>query len=227
MVQARDAKTLEPLGLYYLIFHSVKASKSYQDLVRRLHRLSRAKSRRKLAARGDEESEVNAGLKDFTLLLPSDNCFMRRLSEPVNAAVGQLLEHGVPPGLIEYKDKLGRLVLVNILHGHADQDDLAYMLKEDYKRRNVRWKLETGPGTTGIVRICGDRTTFTKEDTAASILYRNAPKYPTPSRFIVVFEDKTEARTFVRQWHRRQISPLRGQDTSGQDAPMIDAELIW
>ncbi|ROW16642.1 hypothetical protein VPNG_01729 [Cytospora leucostoma] len=87
VVQARDSITFEPLGQYYLMFHSRPSALAYVDEVRRLHALSRrllhapAASGREVAKGPLDQApaspqpfltdEEQAAVRSFTLLSPS------------------------------------------------------------------------------------------------------------------------------------------------------------
>ncbi|KAK7743125.1 hypothetical protein SLS53_004210 [Cytospora paraplurivora] len=87
VVQARDSITFEPLGQYYLMFHSRPSALAYVDEVKRLHTLSRkllhapAASGREVAKGPLDQApaspqpfltdEEQAAVRSFTLLSPS------------------------------------------------------------------------------------------------------------------------------------------------------------
>lgn len=98
------------------------------------------------------------------------------------------------------------------------------MINQDGRNRGLPWSL------------AGDVPAIEKVDYSSDDATTNQPNGPLESgqskerlrrRWIVTFADESEARRFIRRWHRRPF-PLRGTGTGvGEPPSLVNAEFMW
>ena len=180
----------------------------------------------------DPLDDHEASLQGFTLLPAHDGTSIYRLDNPFDRGVTQLFKNGVPAALAPVKQKVGEMVLLCAEEGGIDELELKEALKYDGKRRNLDWRL-VGKNK-GIKKISGSKVWYDPveghgklgEGDKALLRKRNAG-FPAPSKFVLTFEDRAEARRFVREWHRRRLPSKAVLYPGDDEPPMICAEVIW
>lgn len=170
VVQARDSITFEPLGQYYLMFHSRPSALAYVDEVERLHALSRKLlyapgDSGKLVAKGALDQapatpqpflteEEKAAVRSFTLMPPrsSRNISIRLWNTQLVAAIASksniadvvqaLRPEATTPAKVLLKfTPLGGGIVEEGGGGGLTAEELWMTLRDDGRERNAPWIL--------------------------------------------------------------------------------------
>lgn len=237
VAQARDPISHEPLGQYFVFFHSKPAALAYMNEVKRLYEVSRkllyppeaSKSRGPLhkavaAPQPVVSEEEEAAVRSFSLLPPSaelnlgsriwSTFLMRELATKLgmrNMAQGLKLDPA-PPGK----------VLVKLDGSGLSVDDVWQALRDDGRERNAPWQLvnlRDGIKPVKKLDIPGAkkaRRRMADERVAAE------QKNERFARFILTFTSPVHARRFVRNWHKRTID-----DRELNREIVVDATVLW
>jgi hypothetical protein len=152
-------------------------------------------------------------------------------TRPYKPSIMQMLENGGT----HIAEKLGRkgeaAVLFSLDHGKLARNDVRNVIKEDGIRRNLHWGIEL----EDISGVWGNSLTDRDEELFDHMLGEGATerevantkqRIRAPSRHVLSFRHRNEARRFVREWHRR---PLPGKGELGLDElpRLVNAEIIW
>jgi hypothetical protein len=155
VVQARHPRTLEPQGVYYLLFDSKAAALVYIDEVRRLHRLIVQQSRvgrgvwgavlppvaaaALAASLGSSPADATAR-STFTLAPPSQRLHGAMKIRDRNSTIARTLESkGSFHDILSQKGRSGHLLLLSLEGGKLSADALRAYIDEDGKERNLAW----------------------------------------------------------------------------------------
>ena len=134
---------------------------------------------------------------------------------------------------------------------------LKQLIARDGRDRGLPWSVSVGPSPTSPGSPASRSNAFTTATTPLAITKLAAPPQATPtpiypehesgnedddhdedqtqvstrrvSRWIIRFDNETEARRFVRAWNRR-VWPMSGRDggvAHGDEAPIVGAEILW
>lgn len=231
VIPGRDPRTLLPTGVYYILFSSITAARTYHDRVTRLHYLSRTytptgplSSIAPPPGYLKDGEDIHKLMSEFTLIPPSQrSVHLKLLSRPSSQNIEKLIANGGHSALIRRQAKCPNLVLINISdgsdYGFVSEYEVRRWLVSDGKARGLAWGLIDGMDE--IVRLDG-RLEEDEEDDERDAVIEGRQKIP--NRFVLSFKEDQEARRFVREWHKRGVSFGR---RTGQDAMVIDAELLW
>jgi len=246
VIPARDRNTLEKLGYYFILCSNYAAARAFLDRTKALHRLARAQ--RIMEDSGvpippgylqDGEDPVKL-LESFSLVPETSYVSMRAISQPYTPAVIRLLKEGGPAARITKESKAGEMVVFSVDIGHINQYDLEEALKDDGRRRNLHWKL--GQEEAGnIVKLTYDDNDENSEESAEELgeledrtreskeeyLARKKEEHRRPSRYVISFKDRNEARRFVSEWHRRPFPTRRLHNPGDEPIPIVNAEILW
>jgi len=205
--------------------------------MQKLHRLARAHSSPRslglsalpplpgLLRKGEDLNEV---VKTFSLVPGNGRLSLRMVKRPLRPSLERVIEDGGAKIMTSLQKQGDGMVLFSLDVGQLDRLELKFAIEEDGRRRNLLWKLvEDGiePLYSEVEEqdveemIEGDRRER-PEDTRKST-------YRRPARHILVFEDRNEARRFVRGWHRRPL-PVKREPTAGEEPPpIVNAQILW
>jgi hypothetical protein len=134
----------------------------------------------------------------------------------------RILSEGGSHGISSWQSKGEGLVLFSLDVGNIALQDLRDTIGRDGKRRNLQWAL----AGNSFIKIEGQQETEGNDRMSEEVLPRtNMPR--SPSKYIIAFKDRIEARTFVREWHRRPL-PLKREHSPGDEAPpIVNAQIVW
>lgn len=157
---------------------------------------------------------------------------MRHALRPYKPTMLQLLENGGTKTLVNMEQKGEGIVLFSVDNGQLSQHDIRNAIKEDGIRRNLHWEIEL----EGISGLPSNRMNDVDDKMFGHLFAEGAGemeladgqrRFRAPSRYVLSFKYKNEARRFVREWHRRPL-PMRGTAEPGDEPPpIVDAEIIW
>jgi hypothetical protein len=239
VIPARDRNTLEKLGHYYIICSNHAAARAYQDRTITLHRLARSMKMMEDSGVPIPPGYLQDGedpeklLQGFSLVPAAGQVSLRILRKPYRPPVLRLLKEGGEAARITKESKAGEMVIFSVDIGHITQYELEEALKDDGRRRNLHWKL--GREEAGqIVKLTyndhsnnqeepGERT----DDSIEVYRARKKEEYRKPSRYVISFRDRNEARRFVREWHRRPFPVKRQHRPGDEPIPIVNAEILW
>lgn len=102
--------------------------------------------------------------------------------------------------------------------------DIFQALSLDGKKRNMHWKIVGKKDA--IKRVGGSAREERERESLLAGEYR--PKTDlSPKRFTIAFEDRHEARRFVREWHRRAFPSMKRNPSPGEPVVVVNAEILW
>ncbi|KAB5540508.1 hypothetical protein GE09DRAFT_1137486 [Coniochaeta sp. 2T2.1] len=237
IVQARHPATYEPLGKYYIFFETRAAALAYKDEVTRLQLLSRGAAH--LVSNTSQSSsdsvpgplplapeEPEPALRGYTLLPHSAMLILKLyqckdLPLPAEDTLSSLSQD-LGSSSSTYLSQDHHFVLINIEGARTTVAALHAAIGRDGEERRVPWGLaEREDGKPSIAAVVPGSD---KEEDEFSWDNR-APDDPSARfwRFIVPFTDATEARRFVRNWHRREMKDIEGRDM----VMVFNATALW
>lgn len=208
--------------------------------------------RRFLAAQLDKNQD---SVRQFTLVAPSQRWDLER---PFYTRREQLLERG---GTVVEKlmRKAGTrsLVLVSIDGGKLSKCTLRAAIQDDGLQRNLPWRVK-GIDSGGIMAFGKSMLQAPFDTNTVEDAIRQQADYTVPraddnadqwerrkemmnrelqnehrrwDRFVVPFLDDDEARRFVRNWHRRQLTLRMGHEDSDVkewvESRILNVSILW
>ena len=102
------------------------------------------------------------------------------------------------------------------------------MLARDGQERGIQWAPSTGKGSVDLLEkdYRKIQNEMSDEDDAEEGSSESKKKL-TYSRWVISFEDETEARRFIRAWHMRPYPEDGMRLADGEPEPLIHAEFLW
>jgi hypothetical protein len=235
VIQHRDSNTLEPLGAYFIFFSSEPAARAYLDQIIHLHKLARVNSGSLQSAtlppppgflRPGED--LKTALRAFSLVPGHSKLSIRLATQPLKPVFMQMLNNGGPASMAKFQSLGEGMVIFSVDVGQIRAFELKNAIQQDGKQRNLHWEL----AENGISALASNQQDDVKEELLGdgdSEVEREATKklFRTPSRYILSFKDRYEARRFVREWHRRPF-PIEKEISPGDETPpVVNAEIMW
>ena len=157
--------------------------------------------------------------QDYSLCPPSQRIKLLLLYPLYSPATKQVLdERGYRP-LTGEMNKTGRSVLFSVDVQHLLTSEVKKMISLDGRARGLAWdesidRLDTSKATADVF----DGSTGAELDEFSEL---GARRHVSP-RWVVSFSTESEARRFIRAWHRRPWPSTRGDDP-----PLVQAEFLW
>lgn len=184
-----------------------------------------------------EGENIHDVLQNYALCPPSQRISLRVLFPPYSPAMRRLIDQRgyaqieVPlaSGINQDKQKnsksrSGRAVLVWVQGYNPPLSSIREMINQDGRNRGLPWSLAGDVPAIEKVNYSSDDATTTHPN---GPLESGQSKERLRRRWIVTFVDESEARRFIRRWHRRPF-PLRGAGTGvGEPPSLVNAEFIW
>lgn len=227
VVQARDPSTCEPLGKYYIFFHTRTAALAYSEEVWRLHLLSRRAAQLISTSLSSspgssipsplpltptlatEQRDLDAALRGYTLLphsvmLDLKLHLCKDLPLPAEDVLSAMHRASDSPGLSQEHC----FVLVSLEGCKTTVAALHDAITRDGEERRLPWGLAAREnGKPSIAAVVPDR------GSEADISWSGGDGGDGRFwRFIVPFAEAAEARRFVRNWHRREMRDPEGRN---------------
>ena len=229
VIQARDESTLEPLGYYFILFSSDSAARVYLDQTIRLHRLSKYYAGSLIASTLPpppglvrDGEDPNIAIKSFTLVPGQGRLSLRLINRPYKPGMIRMLSEGGSHGISSRQNRGEGLVLFSLDIRTVGVQDLRDMIGLDGKRRNLHWML----ADDAITKIEGKQQHNGGHETSNKVVPKKLISR-VPSKYMIAFKDRNEARRFVREWHRRPL-PLQREHSQGDEAPpIVNAQILW
>ena len=236
----RDPQTLDRKSTYYLIFPSLLAARTYRERAYYLWTL--AKTHTQIAAGFmtgavtasdsvmDPGEDVFAVARGFALVPPSQKLHLEILPRPYSPLIQNLMRRGGYAQVVgdrsEGGDKVAK-VLLRFENGvQPSRKEIDEAIGMNIRKRGVAWRFE---GQDYIKKLDVERFVFDAEDTPPADGHGGRSKTGfTTQKWVLSFEDQTEARRFARQWHLRKF-PWRNpvMDNRMEQNTIVITELLW
>lgn len=196
-----------------------------------------------------EGENIHDVLQNYALCPPSQRISLRVLFPPYSPALRRLIDQRgyaqieVPPapaptsGMIQEEEqkknknnttsnrsRSGRAILIWVQGYNPPLSSIREMINQDGRKRGLAWSLAGDVPAIEKVDYSSEDGPTTQSNGSAE---NGQSKERLRRRWIVTFTDESEARRFIRRWHRRPF-PLRGAGTGvGEPPSLVNAEFIW
>lgn len=237
VIPGRDSQSLLPLNHYYILFNSSFSASAYLSQVIRLHKLAKASKYQspfspawapRLAPPPGYEDETSEEeiIKKFTLAPGHTRLSIRKVEQPYPLGLSRIVHGRDPLSQVREKTTSPDLVLFHTDSFDISEWDIFQALNSDGKKRNLHWRLA---GKKDAIRRLG---VSVREGRGADLGSRDdgSGRVKTdlsPKRFTIAFEDRHEARRFVREWHRRAFPSMKRNPSPDDPVVMVNAETLW
>lgn len=122
------------------------------------------------------------------------------------------------------RSRSGRAILIWVQGYNPPLSSIREMINQDGRKRGLAWSLAADVPAIEKVDYSSEDGPNTQSNGSAE---NGQSKERLRRRWIVTFTDESEARRFIRCWHRRPF-PLRGAGTGvGEPPSLVNAEYIW
>ncbi len=223
MIPARDPRTLEQAGYYFILFPNPAYARTYQSHVVHLHRVARTHTPTSIESPLPVQPGVvvegengYALLQDYALCSPSQRLQLKLMYPAYKPSTKALLQGRGYPQLVDGEDKTGRSVLFRVDGQQITTPVVRSTIAADGRQKGLAWNFSIEKLNTAQCSL---------EDYGSSEYGTSAelrPQRHIAPRWILSFEDENEARRFIRTWHQTTFPLARG------DGPrLVHAEFLW
>ncbi|KAL9615280.1 MAG: hypothetical protein Q9167_000251 [Letrouitia subvulpina] len=235
VIPARDPQTFQQLGHYYLLFPNPAYARTYQHHVAQMHRTAQTYTPTSLEsplppAPGmmSEGVDLYSMLQDYALYPPSQKASLRSVFSPYAPSVKELLRQRGYRQIMEPTDKTGHAVLVWADGLQLTARMIRAAIDRDGRDRGIDWALDD-KARGAVTQV--QRTEPPLEEVESSSSREGESQEPQRSsglaKWIVSFQDETEARRFVRLWHMKPLPHFVDSTGGTRAASPVHVELIW
>ena len=228
MIPGRDPRTLEQAEFYLILFPNPAYARAYQSHVIGLHRIAGTYTPTSIESpiplrEGAivEGEDIHALLRNYALCPPSQRIQLRMVKPPYVAETRSIVQSGGYRQLVQGNYKNGRSVLFWIDGDQLTASMIKTTVAADGRFRGLAWnvsveKVEVTQAPLGEVEEQALDTGLNHSITDVEV------GRPSPTRWILTFKDETEARRFIRTWHRKPF-------TFGKEASrrIVHTEFLW
>ena len=208
-----------------MLFPNPAYARAYQGHVLHLHQMAKTYTptsiESPLPLEGGmliEGEDADAILQDYALCPPSQGIQLKLLYQQHNPSTKRLLDQRGYRHLVEDNDKTGRSVLFRVDGQQLTTSVIKNTMAADGRERGLAWVMSIDRIDNPTTRPDhGDCHAF--EDNGSTDL---RTQRSNPLRWILSFTDESQARSFIRAWHRRAFPATRGEGLS-----LVHAELMW
>lgn len=243
VIPAREITTLQQHSHYYLLFPNPAYARAYQSHIISLHRIAKTHTPTSIESPLGpppgmliEGENIHDVLQNYALCPPSQKISLRVLFPPYSPAMCRLIDQrgyaqievplasGINQEQKNRGSRSGRAVLVWVQGYNPPLSSIREMINQDGRNRGLPWSLAGDVPAIEKVGYSSDDATTTQPNGPPE---SGQSKERLRSKWIVTFTDESEARRFIRRWHRRPF-PLRGAGTGvGEPPSLVNAEFIW
>lgn len=242
-IPVRDPQTLDRKSAYYLIFPSLLAARTYRERAYYLWTLAKTHASTTaglitgaVAAPLAPDSVVDAGedmltlAKGFALVPPSQKLHLEILPRPYSPLIQNLMRRGGYAQIMgdhsEGREKAAKVLLKFENGMQPSRNEIDEAIGMDIRKRGVAWRFQ---GQDYIKQLDVERFVFDAEDTPrGEDQGRRSKTGFTTHKWILSFEDRTEATRFARQWHLKKFpwkNPV--MDNGIERSTIVTTELLW
>ena len=158
-------------------------------------------------------------LQDFTFCPPSQRIRLNYLYATLSPGMKRLLGQGGYLGLLDGTDRAGRAVLFWVDGYQPTSRELNTIIASDGRDRGMAWDVSIAKLDTSAVPTDLAEDPHSDEMLETS---ETSPRRRISQRWVLTFSNESEARRFIRAWHRKHLASLR------HDEPRIaQAEFLW
>ena len=158
-------------------------------------------------------------LHNFTLCPPSQRIQLKYIYEMLSPGMRDLLDQGGYLRLLDGTSRAGRAVLFWVDGYQPTSREVNNIIASDGRDRGMAWdlsisKLDASALSADLV-----------EDLELNYTYESTETNPPPQgshRWVLTFGNESEARRFIRAWHRRQLASIRSDESR-----IVQAEYLW
>ena len=223
---ARDPLTFEQSDHYFVIFANPAYARAYQSRVHSLYRLTRKNTPRSIESPLPIRPGVKINgedgytmLQDFTLCPPSQRIQLKYIYDVLSPGMRDLVDRGGYLRLPDGTNRAGRAVLFWIEGHQPTSREVNNIIASDGRDRGMAWDLSISKldGSTSPTQAVEDLEFNDPHDiTEASTPQRGSRKW------VLTFSSESEARRFIRAWHKTQLAPVRPDEPR-----VVQAEFLW
>ena len=222
----RDPTSLEPAGRYFILFPNPAYARTYQGHVLRLHQIAKTYTPTSIESPLPlqpgvviEGEDAYTLLQDYSLCPPSQRIHLKLLYPSYILGIKQVLDQRGYHPLLGETDKAATSVLFSVDGQRWPTSVIRNAVAADGRDRGLEWDIS-------IHELDTSRTAADTFDDSTSIEADNcsqlgARRHALP-RWIMSFLNESEARRFIRVWHRRPFPQGHGEDRA-----LVQAEFIW
>ena len=221
----RDPHTLECAGYYFMLFPNPAYARAYQGHVLHLHRMAKTYTPASIESPLPLESgmiiegeDADAILQDYALCPPSQDIQLKLLYPQYNHSTKRLLDQRGYRQLVKENNRTGRSVLFKVEGQQLTTSIVRDTMVADGRERGLAWGVSIEKIDNSIPRP-DDGDSQGLEDNGSEEL---RTQRSNTLRWILSFTDESQARSFIRAWHRRGFPAARGDVPS-----LVHAELMW
>lgn len=227
MIPARDPRTFEQIGHYFILFPNPAYARTYQSHVVHLHRIAKTHTPTSVESplplqpgvviEGEDAYTV---LQDYALCPPFQRMQLRLLYPSYSPGMKRLFNQRGYRQLVEQDDKSGRSVLFWVDGPHLTTYIIRNVVATDGRERGLAWNMTVEQlDTSAPAREEFEGSNDVDEADESSEL---SFQHTNIKRWILSFADENETRRFIRAWHRRTFPQDRGDDRR-----LVHAEFLW
>ena len=139
-----------------------------------------------------------------------------------------MVRHSGPKHLKDLQPNEEGIVAFGLTSGVATFREIKDVLDKDGRARNMLWDLveDTGIQDLNVLRDKQSQFVPKRSIDFGTPLDPERAAYTAPSRYVLTFRSRHEARRFVREWHRRPFPQPNSYGTD-EEPPTVLAEYIW
>ena len=209
-----------------MVFANPAYARAYQSHVHRLYRLAKKHTPTSIESPLPPQPGVKinnedacAMIQDFTLCPPSQRMHFKYIYDTLSPSMRDLLDRG---GYLRFPDgtsRAGRAVRFWVDGHQLTSREVSSILASDGRNRGMAWdlsmcKLDASTLDASLAEDLKFSDTFNSAETI--------PPARASHKWILTFRNETEARRFIRGWHRRQLA------SQYPDEPrIVQAEYLW
>lgn len=226
---------------YYVLFRNVRSARAFQDRVRVLHAKTKAHATSSLLSalppppgfRDDRGDDLHAALQSYTLGPPASNrVYCNIVPYPYPRKLHDLLARGGYEPIVGAGGAIGAdadidtvaKVLLWFIGPQPTIGELRKTIARDGKDRGMPWAVVDGiHGPEGVIRL----THHSKNEPADSDASEDRIERKVGVRYVINFENRSEAQRFSRRWHREAFRWGDGVYENGEGPPEARAEVLW
>lgn len=226
VIPVRDLTTFESTGRYFILFPNPAYARTYQGHILHLHQMAKTYTPTSIESPLPLQSgvvidgeDVYTLLQDYSLCPPSQRIQIKLLHPSYTGGIKQVLEQRGYHPLLGKTNKASRSVLFSVDGQRWPTSMIRDAVGADGRDRGLEWDIGIHRlNTSGTDADSFEYSTSTEAEELAQLSARRLAL----SRWVMSFLDESEARRFIRVWHRRPF-PL----ASGDDRALVQAEFIW
>lgn len=167
-------------------------------------------------------------LQEYALCAPSQRLRIRALFPPFDSRISQVLKDRGYAQLTKPINKAGRSVLFWVEGYQPSTYAVKQLLAENGRDRGILWSPEKGKGDVDLVKTDVARN-LDEFDVEEDPEWENLSRHELYPRWVISFENETEARQFVRVWHLQPF-PIHSRSEKARDdepPPLVHTEFLW